>query len=192
MDLKESIPLDLFGSTFRKYIESSGLVVPERTFLGGTNLIFKTSDDTTLHFRPYDFTLTPPQAVEQIVAVKLAIEYAIKVEGIQPHFNPNLLFNRNYFLLTARNEEGEYVANSDFLPEAASLQNSLFGGGRFAYMENQPPLFFGTEQEIAKSDFPGIVLVDNRGTAQPAASLEELLSRLEQTGITTSPHSPNL
>jgi len=77
------------------------------------------------------------------------------------------------------------------LSYAAQLQNAIFGGGRFAYMEDQPLLFFGTEQEIAKATLRSIVLVDNHGTAQPAASLEELLGRLKQSGITASPHSPN-
>ena len=92
LQLREPIPFDLFEHGFRSYIESSGLVQSERTFLGGTNLYFKTENNISLHFDPCGLSVMPQQPLEGLDVFRLALDYAIKIERIRPPFNPNLMF----------------------------------------------------------------------------------------------------
>ena len=72
----------------------------------------------------------PQQPVEGLDAFRLALDCAIKIEGIRPPFNPNLMFNPNYFVFgLGADENGEYgMKVSEFLPHAAELQNDLLCG----------------------------------------------------------------
>jgi len=79
LDLIESIPLDVFGTSFREYMESSGLVVPEKTFKGGSILIFQIREGT-LMFDSHHLSISPLKALDEMACVKLGLVYGARME----------------------------------------------------------------------------------------------------------------
>ena len=72
----------------------------------------------------------------------------------------------------------------DFVPSAKALQRRLYRGGGIAYSESSGHfvVFLGIEKEIeAHSILSGKETIELEGTAQPASSLDELLTRLNRS-----------
>lgn len=179
--LKENIPDDLLRAQFRDYINSSGLIVPAKTFVGGSHLYAWTSEGNCVDFQWGSVGIQPKGYMEELEAIQLALVVAKNLESATLAFKPKLVFNPNFiYLFVGDDIEGNYMYFRDFIPNAQNLQRILYGGGNIAYCESSGHfvICIGIEEIFREYNITGVI--EGQGTTQPANSLDELLARIEQ------------
>ena len=178
--LKYKVPVNftsLEEDILRGRIHSLGIFTPEQTDITQAGIIAKTVDGNDVHFGHTSFYYhfkSQLVATELLYAMKSALELAKKLEGQTLSFNPNKL---SLYL-------GVFKGKEDFERGVGSvskaLQERLFGGGSIGYIEssNDFGVLLGIEEETQK--ILGVKKLEFEGTAKPAASLDELLARIER------------